>query len=73
MIKMVKFNNNITVDMGRLFIDGVSVRDISKSYGTPTYVYSRSQITENFRVVLSSIKSFYKKSKLLFPIKSNSN
>ena len=73
MIKMVKFNNNIKVDMGRLFIDGVSVRDISKSYGTPTYVYSRSQITENFRVVLSSIKSFYKKSKLLFPIKSNSN
>ena len=31
------------------------------------------QIIENFKTVSSSIKSFYKKSKLLFPIKSNSN
>ena len=72
-IDMVKFNNNIAVDKGRLIIDGISAVDISGSYGTPIYAYSRSQITENFRLVLSSIKSFYKKSKLLFPIKSNSN
>lgn len=70
---MVKFNKNIKANEGRLIIDGVPVDNLTKSYGTPIYAYSKSQIIENFIAVSSAIKSFYRKSKLLFPIKSNSN
>ena len=55
----------------KLKIEKVSVQNIAKKYGTPTYCYSFSQLRENIRNFKRNFKSF--SPLICFSIKSNSN
>ena len=55
----------------KLTIEKVSVNNIAKKYGTPTYCYSYTKLREN---ILRFKKSFKSISPLIcFAIKSNTN
>ena len=41
---------------GQLFIDEVSLYDITKKFGTPVYVYSANILEENLNKYLSSVR-----------------
>ena len=54
-----------------LFIENISVENIAKKYGTPTYCYSYSRLKEN---ILNFKKNFKSISPLIcFAVKSNTN
>ena len=55
---------------GQLFIDDVSLKDITKKFGTPVYVYSANKLEENLNNYLSSVR---KEDKVCYSVKSNSN
>ena len=55
---------------GQLFIDDVSLNDITKKFGTPVYVYSANKLEENLNSYLSSVR---KEDKVCYSVKSNSN
>jgi len=55
---------------GQLFIDDVSLKDITKKFGTPVYVYSANKLEENLNNYLSSVR---KEDKICYSVKSNSN
>ena len=55
---------------GQLFIDDVSLNDITKKFGTPVYVYSANKLEENLNNYLSSVR---KEDKVCYSVKSNSN
>ena len=54
----------------QLFIDGVSLKDIAKKFGTPVYVYSANKLKENLSNYVSSVR---KEDKVCYSVKSNSN
>ena len=55
---------------GQLFIDDVSLKDITKKFGTPVYAYSANKLEENLNNYLSSVR---KEDKVCYSVKSNSN
>jgi diaminopimelate decarboxylase len=55
----------------KLTIEKVSIQDIAKKYGTPTYCYSYNQLKENIKNFKKSFKSF--SPLICFAIKSNTN
>ena len=61
----IRYKNN------NLFVEGVSVRKLTSKFSTPFYLYSESNIIENYR----SFSSNFKKSNPLicFSVKANSN
>ncbi len=54
-----------------LKIDGISVQDIAKKYGTPAYCYSYSLLKKNILNFKTNFKSF--SPLICFSVKSNSN
>ena len=61
----MKYNNN------KLFIENVSVDQIAKNYGTPTYCYSLNQLKNNINLFKRNFKTF--SPLICFAIKSNTN
>ncbi len=61
----IRYKNN------NLFVENISVRRLASKLTTPFYLYSESNITENYKLFLSN----FKKSKPLicFSVKANSN
>ena len=55
---------------GELHLDDISLSDLAVSFGTPSYVYSASQIRNNFLDYKNSIRT---EDKVCFAVKSNSN
>ena len=55
----------------KLTIEKVSVQNISRKYGTPTYCYSYNQLKENINKFKKNFKSF--SPLICFAIKSNTN
>ena len=55
----------------KLTIEKVSIQNIAKKYGTPTYCYSYNQLKENINNFKKSFKSF--SPLICFAIKSNTN
>ena len=55
----------------KLTIEKVSVQNISRKYGTPTYCYSYNQLKENINQFKKNFKSFFPL--ICFAIKSNTN
>jgi len=65
------FTPYLTRRDGTLFLEEVSLNDIADRFGTPTYVYSRRAIVENF---LAYEKAFANLSPLIcYAVKANSN
>ena len=61
---------------GVLHVDGVSLKDIAKQYGTPTYVYSADVIKSQYNALKEAMERALpadKQPKLCFACKSNSN
>ena len=55
---------------GELAYEGVRLADIANRYGTPTYVYSRARIVENFRAYQSAFVA--SKPLICYAVKANS-
>lgn len=55
---------------GELHLDDISLSDLAVSFGTPSYVYSASQIRNNFLDYKNSMRT---EDKVCFAVKSNSN
>ena len=55
---------------GELAYEGVRLADIANRYGTPTYVYSRARIVENFRAYQSAFVA--SKPLICYSVKANS-
>ena len=61
----IRYKNN------NLYVENVSVRSLALKFGTPFYLYSESNIIENFR---SFLNNFKKSTPLIcFSVKANSN
>lgn len=61
---------------GVLHVDGVSLKDIAKQYGTPAYVYSADVIKSQYNALKGAMERALpadKQPKLCFACKSNSN
>ena len=52
-------------------IDGIPVKEIAESFGTPSIVYSYNKIYENFNAIKQSFES--EKRKIFYSVKANSN
>jgi diaminopimelate decarboxylase len=55
----------------KLFIEGVSVQNISNKFGTPAYCYSYSKLKKNINDFKDNFKSFFPL--ICFSVKSNTN
>ncbi len=62
---------NFNFSEEKLFCEGVSLADIAKQAGTPTYVYSYHQLVQNCRNFLEAFKNY--PTLVCFAVKANSN
>ena len=53
------------------YIDGIPVKEIAESFGTPSIVYSYNKIYENFNAIKQSFES--EKRTIFYSVKANSN
>jgi diaminopimelate decarboxylase len=61
---------------GALFAEQTPIADIARQYGTPTYVYSKAALTENFAAYDNACKRHDRTSEqamVCYSVKSNSN
>jgi diaminopimelate decarboxylase len=58
---------------GELYIDGVSARELVAKYDTPLYVTSEKQIRENYNRLHNALIRNYKKIRIYYAAKANSN
>ena len=56
---------------GALFAEGVALEQLAAQFGTPTYVYSRAALEQNFRAYMNSLEGL--DSLVCFAVKANSN
>jgi len=54
-------------------ISGVDIKELAERYGTPLYVYDKSQFIENYRKLVAAFKRHYEKTEIHYAIKANSN
>lgn len=57
----------------KIFINGCSVEDIARKWGTPTYIYNADKIVENYTKAFSIAKSYYDDFKFYYAIKACNN
>jgi diaminopimelate decarboxylase len=60
-----------TYQYGTLHAEEVSAEELAEAYGTPLYVYSRSGMQQQYRMLASSLKPV--QPRIHFAVKSNSN
>lgn len=58
---------------GVLCFDNHSTIELAAEYGTPLYVYSKARIIENYRRMSGAFSKRYRKFKLHYAVKANSN
>ncbi len=58
---------------GHLHIDGISVGDLVKKYGSPLYIYSADRIRENARRLIKTYRAHYPKFDLYYAVKANNH
>jgi diaminopimelate decarboxylase len=58
---------------GNLYLDGVSCVNLAEKYETPLYVYSEQRIRDNYRRLIKAFQKRYKKVRVLYAMKANSN
>ncbi len=60
-------------DGGVLSIDGVSSTQLADEYDTPLFVYSENRIRTNVNLLKKAVQKHYRKTRILFACKSNTN
>jgi diaminopimelate decarboxylase len=58
---------------GKLYFDGVSTTELGETFDTPLYVVSESRIRENYTRLRNALARNYKKVKIYYAAKANSN
>jgi diaminopimelate decarboxylase len=58
---------------GKLYVDGVSARELAAKFDTPLYVTSEKQIRENYNRLYKALIRNYKKVRIYYAAKANSN
>ena len=60
---------------GALYMEGVSLADIAKQYGTPTFVYSRAALSNAFAKLNNAVSRARqtRPHTICFAVKANSN
>jgi diaminopimelate decarboxylase len=58
---------------GKLYYDGVSVSELAHRFDTPLYVISESRIRENYQRLYNVLTHGYRKIRILYAMKANSN
>jgi len=56
-----------------LYAEGVSLKNIASTFGTPAYVYSQKTIEENWHNFANTFKKQGKPHKIFYAVKANSN
>lgn len=64
----LKVNEN-----GNMTIANVDVNEIAMDYGTPLYVIDEERIRDNYKRVFSAFTKYYKKFRVLYACKANTN
>ena len=67
----VKSINCLSYDGNALMMDGVSLADIAKTFGTPTYVYSQQAILAAYKAYDDSFAEI--DHQICYAVKANSN
>jgi diaminopimelate decarboxylase len=65
-------NNRISYRKGVLHIESIPANDLAGEYGTPLYLYSENQITENFQALKKAFRGMANL-RILYALKANSN
>lgn len=58
---------------GTLYFDGVAVSDLAQRFDTPLYVISESRIRENYQRLYNVLTLNYRKIRIFYAMKANSN
>ncbi|XES77102.1 MAG: diaminopimelate decarboxylase [Candidatus Bathyarchaeia archaeon] len=58
---------------GQLFIDGVQAKTLAEKFDTPLYVVSECRIRNNYHRLQEALTQNYKKTKIFYAMKANSN
>jgi len=58
---------------GTLYFDGVSVSELAQRFDTPLYVISESRIRENYQRLYNVLTHNYRKIRIFYAMKANSN
>jgi diaminopimelate decarboxylase len=58
---------------GELYVEQVSSMELVKEYGTPLYVYSENGIRNNLGTLKESFQKYYRKTRILYACKANTN
>lgn len=56
---------------GRLLLDGVDAVELAEEYGTPLFVFSESQLRQNYRRFKASLGAAYPRSRIMYACKAN--
>ena len=64
-------HNAVTTQNGNLFIEGTALETIATQYGTPSYVYSKAAISNNFLAYQEALAE--KQHLICYAVKANSN
>jgi diaminopimelate decarboxylase len=70
-VKLIK--EPISNRNGILYIDGVSTLELAKRYDTPLFVTSEERIKQNYQRLYQALISRYKKIRIYYAAKANSN
>lgn len=54
-------------------IANIDIKNLANNYGTPLYVYDKSKLEENYLRLSNAFTKHYKKTKIHFSVKANSN
>jgi len=61
------------IDQGNIYIGDVSVEEIARQYGTPTYVYNEQRIRDNYRRALKAFTKYYPDFRFFYAVKACNN
>jgi diaminopimelate decarboxylase len=64
-----EYNPYLEYRNGELFLEGVSLQELAKQYGTPLYVYSASYIRDRIR----AYKEAFPNALICYAVKANFN
>src|SRR4030067_3683990 len=58
---------------GELYFDGISARELAKTFDTPLYVISEKRVRDNYRRLCKALSRNYGKVRVYYAAKANSN
>lgn len=70
---MYTLNDPLENRDGQLFIDGVAARTLAEKFGTPLYVISERRIREKYQRIHQALSRNYRKIRIFYAAKANSN